>query len=270
MSEPLIELRNVGVRVGNQIILSNVNLDIHPREIVTLIGPNGAGKTTLVRVVLGLMEFTGIRKLQPRLRVGYMPQKLELNPQLPISVTRFLKISGVDDKNLFHRMEQTGIRAIANHPMQSVSGGELQRVLLARALMQNPDLLVLDEPAQGVDVIGQAEMYALIHKIKSEQGCGVLMVSHDLHLVMAQTDRVICLNHHICCHGHPDQVSHDPAFIELFGKTISENLAPYTHHHDHEHDLHGNVLHNQISLLKDNHVHDDHCNHHNPLSPPHK
>ena len=245
MPEPLIKLKNVGVRVGTQTILSHVDLEVHPEEIVTLIGPNGAGKTTLVRVVLGLMEFSGSRQLKPQIKIGYMPQKLQLNPQLPITVKRFLKISGANDVQLAHRMTQTGIEAIAGHPMQSVSGGELQRVLLARALIQNPDLLVLDEPAQGVDVIGQAEMYSLIHKIKNEQGCGVLMISHDLHLVMAQTDRVICLNHHVCCHGHPDHVSHDPAFIELFGKKVSENLAPYTHRHDHQHDLRGNISHHE-------------------------
>jgi len=245
MSEALIALRGVEVHVGSQTILSHIDLDVHPKEIVTLIGPNGAGKTTLVRVVLGLMKFSGTRKLKPDIKIGYMPQKLELNPQLPITVKRFLKISGANDKQLAQRMAQTGIEAIAHHPMQSVSGGELQRVLLARALVQNPELLVLDEPAQGVDVIGQAEMYSLINKIKNELGCGVLMISHDLHLVMAQTDRVICLNHHVCCHGHPDHVSHDPAFIELFGAKVSENMAPYTHHHDHEHDLHGNISHKE-------------------------
>jgi len=252
MSEPLIALKNVGVQIGSQAILSHIDLEVHPEEIVTLIGPNGAGKTTLVRVVLGLMKFSGTRNLKPGIKVGYMPQKLEINPQLPITVKRFLKLGDTDEKTLVKCMVETGIDTIIDHPMQSVSGGELQRILLARALMQNPDLLVLDEPAQGVDVIGQAEMYNLIHKIKTEQGCGVLMISHELHLVMAQTDRVICLNHHICCHGHPDHVSHDPAFIELFGKTISENLAPYTHRHDHEHDLHGNISHKERLA----HIHD--------------
>jgi zinc transport system ATP-binding protein len=245
VSEPLIALKDVWVRIGGQAILSHIDLEVQPGEIVTLIGPNGAGKTTLVRVVLGLAEFSGSRKLKPYIKIGYMPQKLELNPQLPMTVKRFLKVSGADDTQLAERMHQTGIEAIANQPMQSVSGGELQRVLLTRALIKNPELLVLDEPAQGVDVIGQAEMYSLIHKIKTEQGCGVLMISHDLHLVMAQTDRVICLNQHVCCHGLPDHVSHDPAFIELFGKAVSENLAPYTHHHDHEHDLHGNISHKE-------------------------
>jgi zinc transport system ATP-binding protein len=247
MSEPLIVLGNVSVHAGGQAILSDINLEVCPGEIVTLIGPNGAGKTTLVKVVLGLMTYNGSRKLKPHIKIGYMPQKLALNPQLPITVKRFLKTSGINEKQLSHRLAQSGIEAIANHPMQSVSGGELQRVLLARALVQNPDLLILDEPAQGVDVIGQAEMYSLIHKIKNEQGCGILMISHDLHLVMAQTDRVICLNNHVCCQGHPDHVSHDPAFIELFGKKVSENLAPYIHHHDHEHDLHGNIsLHKHV------------------------
>lgn len=247
-SSPLVKLDAISVHLAGNNILSGVNLNIFPEEIVTLIGPNGAGKTTLVRVVLGLVsDFSGSRTVKAGIKIGYMPQKLELNPQLPITVRRFLQISGAGEQQLARRMAQTGIEAIADHPMQSSSGGELQRVLLARALLQNPDLLVLDEPAQGVDVIGQAEMYSLIHKIKTEQGCSVLMISHDLHLVMAQTDKVICLNQHVCCHGHPDQVSHDPAFIELFGHKVSESLAPYTHHHDHKHDLHGSILHTDHS-----------------------
>ena len=250
-SSALVQLVNISVRMTGHDILSGVSLNIFPEEIVTLIGPNGAGKTTLVRVVLGLVdEFSGSRTVKSGIKIGYMPQKLELNPQLPITVRRFLQIRGTNEHQLSHRMRQTGIEAIADRPMQSTSGGELQRVLLARALLQNPDLLVLDEPAQGVDVIGQAEMYNLIHKIKTEQGCGVLMISHDLHLVMAQTDKVICLNQHVCCHGHPDHVSHDPAFIELFGRKVSESLAPYTHHHDHKHDLHGSILHTDHSRCR--------------------
>lgn len=263
----LLRLEKVNVNAGQQNVLEQIDLELHPQEITTLIGPNGAGKTTLVRVVLGLLPFIGKRILKPGLRIGYMPQKLELNPQLPLTVERFLQLGGADKSHIQRCATQTGIEKIFHHPMQSISGGELQRVLLARALMKNPDLLVLDEPAQGVDVHGQAEMYQLINRIKTEQGCGVLMVSHDLHWVMAQTDKVICLNQHICCHGHPDHISHDPAFIELFGKDVSESLAPYTHRHDHNHDLHGNVL--KKTLLATTHEHDHHCDHgHSILRPP--
>jgi len=264
---PLLRLEKVSVSVGSQEILQGIDLDILPGEILTLIGPNGAGKTTLVRIVLGLMPFSGKRHIQAGLRIGYMPQKLELNPQLPLTVKRFLQLSGAHDKQIQEHATETGVEKIFSYPIQSISGGELQRVLLARALMNQPDLLVLDEPAQGVDVHGQAEMYRLINQIKAEHGCGVLMVSHDLHWVMAQTDKVVCLNQHICCHGHPDHISHDPAFVELFGKEVSESLAPYTHHHDHDHDLRGNVL--QKSLPLDEHIHDEHCGHsHSLLRPP--
>jgi len=261
--DPLLTLENVSVRAEEQTLLSHVDLRLFPGEILTLIGPNGAGKTTLVRVVLGLIPFAGKRFIKPGLRIGYMPQKLELNPQLPLTVHRFLQLSGAEERQIQQNAQLTGIGKILHHPMQSVSGGEQQRVLLSRALLKNPDLLVLDEPAQGVDLHGQAELYRLIHRIKAEQGCSILMVSHDLHWVMAQTDKVICLNQHVCCQGHPDHISHDPAFIELFGKEISENLAPYTHHHDHSHDLHGNVLQQAPSGDKPAtpHVHDEHCQH---------
>ncbi len=242
MADVLIELQQVGVNEDGRCILDNIHLRVNAGEIVTLIGPNGAGKTTLVRVVLGLQAFSGKRVLKPGINIGYMPQRLELNPQLPMTVKRFLALSGANEKQMIDCMSRVGAQGIAEHSLQAVSGGELQRVLLARALMQQPDLLVLDEPVQGVDVSGQAELYELIECIKREQGCGILMVSHDLHLVMAQTDNVVCINKHICCHGHPEKVSHDPAYLELFGKTAASNIALYTHHHDHEHDLQGNVV----------------------------
>lgn len=263
---PLLQLEKVSVSVGGQHILNRIDLDILPGEILTLIGPNGAGKTTLVRVVLGLMPFAGKRVLRQGLRIGYMPQKLELNPQLPMTVKRFLQLTNAPVKDIEARAAETGVEKIFSYPIQSISGGELQRVLLTRALVSQPDLLVLDEPAQGVDIHGQAEMYRLIHQIKTHSGCGVLMVSHDLHWVMAQTDKVVCLNQHICCHGHPDHISHDPAFVELFGREVSESLAPYTHHHDHDHDLHGNVL--QKISSPNQHVHDENCGHSHSLLRP--
>jgi zinc transport system ATP-binding protein len=243
MSDALIRLDGVCVGFGGQSVLEHVQLTIRPAEIVTLIGPNGAGKTTLVRAVLGLLkQHRGTVWRKPKLRIGYMPQKLHLDPTLPLSVLRFLRlVPGVGRKQAQAALLEVGASHVLENPLQSVSGGELQRVLLARALLREPQLLVLDEPVQGVDVAGQAELYRLITRLRDRYGCGVLMVSHDLHLVMSATDQVVCLNHHVCCSGHPEQVSTDPAFVELFGQD-AQSLAVYQHHHDHEHDLHGGVI----------------------------
>jgi zinc transport system ATP-binding protein len=211
---------------------------------VTLIGPNGAGKTSLVKIVLGLVPPTSgeIERLEG-IRIGYMPQRLQVDQSMPVSVSRFLSLGAnaradrIDDA-----LKEVGASVLKDSQLFALSGGELQRVLLARALIQEPQLLVLDEPAQGVDVNGQAELYRLIADIRDRHGCGILLVSHDLHLVMSATDEVICLNQHVCCHGHPEQVSNDPAYLELFGKKDAETLAVYTHHHNHSHDLAGDVV----------------------------
>ncbi|AYN92645.1 MULTISPECIES: zinc ABC transporter ATP-binding protein ZnuC [Pseudomonas] len=255
MSDALIQLSDVGVRFSGQNILDQVNLTLTRGEIVTLIGPNGAGKTTLVRTVLGLLKpDTGSVWRQPRLTIGYMPQKLHVDATLPLSVLRFLRlVPGVDRTSAASALAEVGADHLLDSPLQTISGGELQRVLLARALLRKPELLVLDEPVQGVDVSGQAELYRLITQLRNRYGCGVLMVSHDLHLVMSTTDQVVCLNHHICCSGHPEQVSGDPAFVELFGQD-ARSLAIYHHHHDHAHELHGGVV------MKP-HVHGEHCKH---------
>ncbi|MDD0844934.1 zinc ABC transporter ATP-binding protein ZnuC [Pseudomonas sp. Gutcm_11s] len=263
MSETLIQLDDVGVAFSGQPVLQQVQLALRPGEIVTLIGPNGAGKTTLVRTVLGLLKpDSGTVRRKPRLRIGYMPQKLHIDPTLPLSVLRFLRlVPGVDRVAAQGALDEVGASQVIDSPLQSISGGELQRVLLARALLREPELLVLDEPVQGVDVAGQAELYRLITQLRDRHGCGVLMVSHDLHLVMSATDQVICLNRHVCCSGHPEQVSNDPAFVELFGQD-AKSLAIYHHHHDHSHDLHGEVvaepglrIHGQV------HVHGPGCKH---------
>ncbi|MGA4633419.1 zinc ABC transporter ATP-binding protein ZnuC [Pseudomonas solani] len=243
MSDALIRLYGVGVSFAGQAVLQDVGLSLKPGEIVTLIGPNGAGKTTLVRTVLGLLKpERGSVWRKPRLRIGYMPQKLQVDATLPLSVLRFLRlVPGVDRDAALAALKEVGATHVIDSPLQSVSGGELQRVLLARALLRQPELLVLDEPVQGVDVAGQAELYRLITRLRDRLGCGVLMVSHDLHLVMSTTDQVVCLNRHVCCSGHPEQVSFDPAFVELFGQD-AKSLAVYHHHHDHAHDLHGEVV----------------------------
>jgi zinc transport system ATP-binding protein len=233
----LLKAENISVIKGERSILKDASLSLHAGEIVTLIGPNGAGKTTLVRVVLGLMDTdTGKVERKTKLRIGYMPQKLHIEPSLPLTVDRFLGLTTCEEHEKQTNLELTGVSHLRFSPMQSLSGGETQRVLLARALLQKPELLVLDEPVQGVDIAGQAKLYQLISQIRDERGCGVLMVSHDLHLVMASTDTVICLNQHVCCHGHPEKVSADPAYLELFGQAANASVAVYTHHHDHSHD----------------------------------
>jgi zinc transport system ATP-binding protein len=248
MKPMLIQAQGVGVVRNGRHLLKNADLNLEAGKIVTLIGPNGAGKTTLVRSVLGLIGIDeGSIERASDLRIGYMPQKLHIEASLPLSVERFLLLGGKPRADIAEIQRLTGITQLGKTPMQLLSGGETQRVLLARALLRDPHLLVLDEPVQGVDVSGQAALYALINDIRKVRHCGVLLVSHDLHLVMATTDTVICLNQHVCCHGHPDTVTSDPAYLRLFGTVLAEagnppQVALYHHHHDHQHDAHGNII----------------------------
>ncbi|GJM12008.1 MAG: zinc import ATP-binding protein ZnuC [Pseudohongiella sp.] len=239
----LLAAEGINKNFAEKKILEDISLTIEEGQIVTLIGPNGAGKTTLVRIALGLLNpDSGTIYHRPKLRIGYMPQKVHVEPTLPLTVNRFLQLANRQDAALLARtMQDLHIDHLPYQQLNAISGGELQRVLLARALLRKPEILILDEPAQGVDLAGQAELYKLISEISDRQGCGVLMISHDLHLVMSSTDEVICLNHHICCHGRPEHVSNDPAYLSLFGAQASENLAVYTHHHDHDHGIGGNV-----------------------------
>jgi zinc transport system ATP-binding protein len=232
----LVSLADVRVAFGDRVALDQVSLELCPREILTVIGPNGAGKTTLLRVVLGLQRADAGR-VQRRggLRIGYVPQRFAIDDTLPLTVRRFLALVPGAKREITEALAEVGASHALRLPMQTLSGGELQRVLLARALLREPELLVLDEPVQGVDITGQAELFALIRRIRDQTGCGVLLVSHDLHLVMAATDRVICLNHHVCCSGHPEAVSRDPAYRALFGTAI-DGFALYEHRHDHRHD----------------------------------
>jgi zinc transport system ATP-binding protein len=241
--EFLLEAREVAYHIGAHLVLEKISLRLHDGEILTVIGPNGAGKTTLLRVLIGLATpSSGVVWRRPALRVGYMPQKLQIDPALPLSVERFLRLAERDPHRLTDVAAEVGVRRLLTTPLSAVSGGEFQRVLLARALLRDPQLLVLDEPVQGVDVNGQAELYALIDTVRHRHKCAVLMISHDLHLVMAATDTVLCLNRHVCCAGKPEVVSAHPAFLQLFGKQVSSEIAVYTHHHDHDHDMHGHVV----------------------------
>ena len=241
--ETLIEAKNLTVALGGREILRDVSLAVRRGEVITLIGPNGAGKSTLVRVLLGLLKpIGGTVMRRPNIRVGYMPQQLTLDRDLPMTVWRFLKLSGVTARDrLSEVLDEVGAAYTAQQAVQELSGGEFQRVLLARALLRRPDLLVLDEPVRSVDVTGQAELYDLIGKLRYSYNCGVFMVSHDLHLVMAATDEVICLNQHVCCAGTPESVSRHPEYFALFGPAIAQSLAVYTHAHDHSHDVAGHV-----------------------------
>ncbi len=240
MSE-LIRLENVSLRYGQKNILDTIDLSIHSNEIITIIGPNGAGKSTLLKVILGLITPTGgsISK-KSKLSIGYVPQKLTLNDTLPLTVERFLQLAKNYSKEYANQLLTT-VKAdhLLKNDIRSLSGGETQRVLLANALLRKPELLVLDEPAQGVDVQGQVELYQLIETIKQQFQCAILMVSHDLHLVMAKTDRVICLQHHICCSGSPESISDHSDFKRLFGHHSMDSLALYQHSHNHSHDLSG-------------------------------
>lgn len=244
MVEPLLTAENIGLTIRGNPILHNVDLRVAAGEIVALIGPNGAGKSTLVRVLLGLLRpDSGRVWSRPGLRVGYMPQRLALDNTLPLSVQRFVTLGTPAVRARVQAvLAEVGAAHVLDSPVQAVSGGELQRVMLARALLREPDLLVLDEPIQGVDLNGQYELYDLISSLRRTHGCGMLMVSHELHLVMATTDHVLCLNRHVCCSGHPDHVARDPAYLDLFGIDGARRLAVYHHHHNHHHDLHGAVV----------------------------
>jgi zinc transport system ATP-binding protein len=242
--EPLVSGRGLGKRLGGRAVLSGVEIAVRPAEIVTLIGPNGAGKTTLLRILLGLLSpDSGAVDRAPGLRIGYMPQRLVIDDLLPLTVRRFVELGRAGAGTTIEAaLDEVRAAHVIDQPIQAISGGELRRVLLARALLREPQLLVLDEPVQGVDVIGQGDLFRLILAIRERRGCGVLMVSHDLHLVMASTDTVLCLNGHVCCTGRPEAVSRHPEYIALFGAREADALALYTHHHDHVHDAAGHVV----------------------------
>ena len=240
----LVAIDGASVGYGATLVLRGLNFRIDSGEVVTLIGPNGGGKSTLVRLALGILKPSeGRVRRRPNLRVGYVPQRLAIDATLPLTVGRFLDLPVRRERaDKAAVLAETGIAGFGNRAMQTLSGGEFQRALLARALLARPDLLVLDEPAQGVDHAGQAALYRLIADLRDRRGCAVLLVSHDLHLVMAATDRVLCLNGHVCCSGTPEAIGADPAFALLFGNAAAETLAVYRHHHDHRHALSGEAV----------------------------
>jgi zinc transport system ATP-binding protein len=236
----LIECDDLSVQIGQRAILSGINLSIERGEIVTVIGPNGSGKTTLFKAIIGaLSPSSGVLTKKPGLKIGYVPQRLHIDETLPMTVKRFMNLPGGHSKAaVAEALAHAGVPELDKQQIMGLSGGQFQRVLLARALLGNPDLLLLDEATQGLDFRGSAAFYRQIASVRETLGCAILMISHDLHVVMGQTDRVICLNGHICCQGVPETVTRSPEYNALFGLDHESGAALYLHHghHSYSHD----------------------------------
>ncbi|MBV6633768.1 MAG: zinc ABC transporter ATP-binding protein ZnuC [Alphaproteobacteria bacterium] len=254
MSNALISATGLGIKAAGRWLIHDIDVSIEPGEVVTVIGPNGAGKTTMIRALLGLMKpDAGSIERQAGLTIGYVPQKLSIDPTLPLTVRRLMTLMRPASRaEVESALAETDVAHLIDRPVQALSGGETQRVLLARALVHKPKLLILDEPVQGVDYAGEAALYQLIGAQRDKLGCGILMVSHDLHVVMASTNRVVCLNGHICCSGQPREVNVHPEYHRLFGDRVREAYAVYQHAHDHHHDADGRPIAGQ---------HHDGCDH---------
>ena len=234
----LIKTEGVTLGYGPQPVLRNVTCHVDAGEIVTIVGPNGSGKSSLLRALIGAMKpLSGKVTAKPGLKIGYVPQKLQIDGTLPLSVSRFLNLPRRQKAtDVAAALDRAGVPELADRQMTALSGGQFQRVLLARALLGSPDLLILDEPTQGLDQPGEAAFYRQIEEVRRETGVAILMVSHDLHVVMAASDRVLCLNGHVCCEGAPEIVASAPEYRALFGSGTQGTLALYRHQHDHHHD----------------------------------
>ena len=263
VSEPLISLENAGLERGGRWLVRGVDLSVRRGEIVTLIGPNGSGKSTTAKLALGIHRPSeGTAHRTAELKVGYVPQKISIDWTLPLNVRRFMRLTQrIDDRQLEAALDSTGIAHLAEAEVRTLSGGEFQRAMLARAIAGRPDFMVLDEPVQGVDFSGEIALYELISTIRDGLGCGILMISHDLHVVMAAPDQVLCLNGHICCKGSPETVAQSAEYRQLFGDRASAALAIYRHDHDHTHLPDGRVRHADGSITDHCHPGDGHHHH---------
>ena len=242
-AKTLVKLNNVAISFNKKNIIHDISFDLFSGQIVTLIGPNGAGKTSLLKIILGIISpDKGTVWKKDDLKIGYVPQKINLVRSIPLTVERFLKLDENHNRtDLINALKETGAENLLEYGLHTLSGGEMQRVMLARTLLKQPDLMVLDEPAQGLDPVGEEQFYAFLSRLNKTKHCAILMVSHNLHVVMAQTHRVLCLNHHICCSGTPDEIAASPDYLSLYGKDSA--LAFYKHRHDHQHLPDGSICH---------------------------
>jgi len=233
----LLTLGNAGVYLSEKWLVRGVNLTLNRGELVTLIGPNGSGKSTTAKMALGIVKASeGTVQRQPKIRISYVPQKLIVDWTMPLTVRRFMSLTYPATRHKIQKaLSSTETEHLINSEIRNLSGGEFQRVLIARAIVNEPELLVLDEPVQGVDFNGEIALYSLIEKIRGDLDCGIILISHDLHMVMSSTDSVLCLNGHVCCSGTPEIVASAPEFRKLFGDKAANELAFYRHSHDHEH-----------------------------------
>ena len=238
----LVSLENAGIYKSPKWLIRGVSLEIKSGQIVTLIGPNGSGKTTTAKMVLNILEPDEGSLKRYTNKIAYVPQKINIDWTMPLRVVDFMRLTNnLSNNEIIESLNQTGVEKLFKEQIHGLSGGEFQRVLLARAIAKKPELLVLDEPVQGVDFNGEIDLYNIIKNISANLNCGILLVSHDLHFVMSATDHVVCLNGHICCSGKPSAVIKDKAYIELFGEHRSKTLTYYQHDHDHTHDSDGSV-----------------------------
>ena len=238
----LVKLENAGVYKSSKWLVRGISFEVNNGQIVTLIGPNGSGKTTTAKMILNILNADEGLVTSNTNKMAYVPQKINIDWTMPLRVIDFMKItSSINNAQITEALTLTGVEKLLYDEVHNLSGGEFQRVLIARAVAKKPELLVLDEPVQGVDFNGEIALYNLIKKISDKLNCGILLISHDMHFVMSATDHVICLNGHICCSGTPSSVVKNPAYIKLFGEHNAETLSYYQHHHDHSHNNDGSV-----------------------------
>ena len=241
-SDFLVKIENAGIFRSSKWLVRDVSLEVSQGQIVTLIGPNGSGKTTTAKMVLNILKPDEGFVISNTGRVAYVPQKINVDWTMPLRVFDFMKITGdLSENDMKENLRLTGVERLIYSELRNLSGGEFQRVLIARAIAKKPELLALDEPVQGVDFNGEIALYNLIKQISDTLNCGILLISHDIHFVMSSTDHVICLNGHICCSGSPSSVAKNPSYIELFGEHTASTLSLYKHHHDHSHGADGRI-----------------------------